>query len=268
MKPIIIAALALYLFGLLQCFLTFYGRGRTIPRGALFAVGGGFVLHTVSLAVVWWQRGHFPLTSLHESFSFFAWATTLGFFLAYLRYRIIALGAFVLPLVTTFLLLASVLWEERRELNPDLHSYWLFLHTTLIFLAYAAFFVSFISGVMYLIQERELKSKRPSIFYYRLPSLEVCDELSYRSLTIGFPLMTLGIITGILWADSVWGRYWSWEPKESAALATWLIYLGMIFYRWTKGWRRRRSAYLSIIGFIAVLFTFLGVGYFKGLHSF
>lgn len=268
MRLILNIALIFYLVGLLKSLVSFYTKKRMFSKLALWAVGLGFLLHTVSLAAAWISERHFPPANIHEALTFLAWAITLSFFLAYFRYRITALGIFVLPLVTTLLLLASVLWDDRKELAPALRSYWLYVHTTLAFLAYAAFFVTFVSGIMYLIQERELKSKNLSLFYYRLPPLEVCDQLSYRSLIIGFPLMTLAIISGMLWADMVWGRYWGWDPKELAALVTWAIYLFLIHYRWTRGGRGRRSAYLSIVGFIAVLFTFIGVRYFKGLHSF
>lgn len=262
------AALCLYILGLLASLLHFSTKKQTLFRLALWSVSTAFLLHTLSLILLGLSKKHFPLTTPHESFSFFAWAITVSFFLAYFRYRIKALGAFVLPLATTLLLFAGLAWDDQKPFPPNLRGIWLYVHTSLAFLAYAAFFVTFISAIMYLIQEHELKSKRLSLFYYRLPSLEVCDDLSYKSLIIGFILMTLGIITGAFWAELVWGRYWVWDPKVISASITWLIYFVLIHYRWTKGWRGRRSAYISIVGFLAILFTFLGAPYFKGLHVF
>jgi cytochrome c-type biogenesis protein CcsB len=267
-QVILFGTLIFYALGLLSSLLNFVTKKRALFNAALGLVGAGFVLHTALLILLGIVKRHFPLTNLHETFSFFSWAITLSFFLVYFRYRITALGTFILPLVTTFLLLAGAVWDERKALSPELLSYWRYVHIPLAILAYVAFFVNFISSIMYLLQERELKSKRFSLLYYRLPSLETCDELSTKSLNLGFVLMTLAIITGAFWADAVWGRYWGWDPKECASFTTWTIYFILIHYRWSKGWRGRRAAYISLIGFVFVLFTFLGVPYFKGLHRF
>lgn len=133
------------------------------------------------------------------------------------------------------------------------------------FLAYAAFFLTFLSGIFYLIQERELKAKRFRFFYFRLPSLQVCDELLRRSLFVGFVAMSITLVTGALWAQQAWGRFWSWDPKETASLITWGIYLLLVYYRLSSSWRGRRAAYISIIGFVSTLFTF-GVNW--GLHTY
>src|SRR5436853_54049 len=133
--------------------------------------------------------------------------------------------------------------------------------------ALAALFIAFAAAVMYLIQERALKSKHSIRFYTWLPSLDICDDLAYRSLAIGFPLITLGIITGALWAQAVWG-VWARDAKVLFSFLTWLVYMLLIFYRLIAGWRGRKAAYLSIVGFIGVLVTFLGANYFGGLHTF
>ena len=132
-----------------------------------------------------------------------------------------------------------------------------------------ALFIAFSAAVLYLIQERDLKSKHPRMFYSRLPSLEICDDLAYRALAIGFPLMTLGILAGALWAQTVWGaKDWARDPKILFSIFTWLIYLLLIHYRLIAGWRGKKAAYLSIAGFVGVLVTFLGTSYFAGLHTF
>jgi cytochrome c-type biogenesis protein CcsB len=140
---------------------------------------------------------------------------------------------------------------------------------TLAFLSYAAFALSFVAGVMYLIQNREIKLKRQSIFFFRLPSIETLDYLGYKLISVGFPLLTLGIITGALWANNAWGSYWSWDPKETWSLITWIIYASYLHARVIAGWSGRKAAYLSIIGFGCVLFTYLGVNLLLGgLHSY
>jgi cytochrome c-type biogenesis protein CcsB len=122
---------------------------------------------------------------------------------------------------------------------------------------------------MYLLQERMLKSKKFSTLYHRLPPLEALDSINYKCLTFGFPLMTMGIISGAVWAESAWGTYWSWDPKETWALITWFLYAALLHGRLTVGWRGRRAAIFAIIGFICLLFTFLGVNLLlSGLHSY
>jgi cytochrome c-type biogenesis protein CcsB len=147
-------------------------------------------------------------------------------------------------------------------------SNWIYIHTPLVILGYVALFIAFSAAVLYLIQERELKSKHPRMFYNRLPSLEICDDLAYRSLAIGFPLMTLGIISGALWAQSAWGTVWTGDAKILLAFVTWLIYLLLIHYRLIAGWRGKKAAYLAIVGFVGVVITFLGASYFTVLHTF
>lgn len=259
--------MALYMVGLLHSLFGFYRKRQFFIDLALALVGGGFVSHTVFLILLGLERRHFPITNLPESLCFFAWSITLTFIVAYFRYKINVLGAFVLPLVSSLMILSQIAWEENHSIPPMLRSKWLYLHSSVAFLAYAAFFLTFISGILYLIQEKELKSKKFRFFYFRLPSLQVCDELLRRSLFVGFALMSATIITGAFWAQQAWGRFWSWDPKEIAALITWAIYLILIQYRLSASWRGRRAAYISIAGFISALFTF-GVSWFMGLHAY
>jgi len=155
------------------------------------------------------------------------------------------------------------------ELSPMLDSWWFPIHVGLAFLGNAVFAVAFIAGVMYLLQERMLKNKRLSALFFRLPSLDTLDSLNYRCLTWGFPLMTMGIISGAVWAHSAWGSYWRWDPKETWALISWFVYAALLHGRLAIGWRGRRAALLAIIGFLCLLFTFLGVNLLlSGLHSY
>jgi cytochrome c-type biogenesis protein CcsB len=256
---------ALYSLGLLHSLLGFYQKRQIFVRIALGMVACGFVGHTLFLVTLGLQRRHFPITSLPESLCFFAWCITLTFMVANLRYRINVLGAFVLPLVSLLTIVSQLMWEEKHAIPPLLKSKWLYLHSTVAFLAYAAFFLTFLSGIFYLIQERELKAKRFRFFYFRLPSLQVCDELLRRSLFVGFVAMSITLVTGAFWAQQAWGRFWSWDPKETASLITWGIYLLLVYYRLSSGWRGRRAAYISIIGFASTLFTF-GINW--GLHTY
>ena len=179
------------------------------------------------------------------------------------------MSSFILPVVFILMLSSSILPREIRPLSPALQSYWLGIHAFLAFLGNAAFAVAFGTGIMYLLQEHYLKSKHLSGLFQRLPSIQVLDEINYKMINLGFPLLTLAIITGALWSESAWGNYWRWDPKEVWSMITWFIYALVLHVRLTAGWRGKRAAVLSIIGFSVVLFTFFGVNLLlKSLHSF
>jgi cytochrome c-type biogenesis protein CcsB len=175
---------------------------------------------------------------------------------------------FVFPLVFILTLAANLISSPQAPLQERLRSLWFYIHIPTLFLGYAAFFVAFSAGIMYLIQERELKRKRPQAFYYRLPSLEICDDLGYRSLSVGFPLLTVGIVAGALWANRALDQPWGWDPKIIWSLITWLMYAILIHYRLSAGLRGRRAALMSIVGFVIVLFTFIGTRHQGSAHSF
>jgi len=257
--------IALYGLGLLHSIFGFLSKRRVFVHVAVGMVGVAFLCHSSFLLLLGFERKHFPITNLPESLSFFAWCITLVFLVVHIRYREVVLGAFVLPLVSLLTVFSEVIWEENRAIPPLLRSKWLYIHTSVAFLAYAAFFLTFISAVLYLVQEKELKNKRFRFLYFRLPSLQVCDELLRRSLFVGFVAMSATIVTGAFWAQQAWGRFWSWDPKETATLITWGIYLMLIAYRLSSSWRGRRAAYISILGFVSILFTF-GVNW--GLHTY
>jgi cytochrome c-type biogenesis protein CcsB len=261
-------ALALYSVGLLHSVLTVLNKKHTLFRASLYSVIAGFIFHATSIAVRALELQYMPLTQRHEAFSFFAAVGALGFLVAYAKYRIASLSVFVFPLIFILTFIANMVYDPSNVIPLALQSNWIYVHTPLIFLGYAALFISFAGAVMYLIQEKELKSKRPSSIFHRLPALAICDDLSYRSLAIGFPLITLGILSGALWAQSAWGTVWGGDLKILLSLFTWFIYLLLINYRLIGGWRGRKAAYLGIAGFITVLISFLGAGYFGGLHTF
>ncbi len=244
------------------------GSRATSGGMAMFA-GAGFILHTLNVVLRLFVSGHMPTASLHEAASFFTWCIVLVFFIIEYRYKMGLLGSFVLPGVFILMLSSSVLPRELRPLPVILRNSWLWLHTVLAFVGEAALAVACGVGMMYLIQERHVKSKRLDGLFHRLPSLKVLDEVNYRLITIGFPLLTLAIITGALWSEAIWGTYWRWDPKEVWSLITWLFYAIVLHARLTAGWHGRRTAILSAAGFIAILFTFFGVNLLlKTFHGF
>jgi cytochrome c-type biogenesis protein CcsB len=206
---------------------------------------------------------HAPLSNFYESLVFFAWSLpALGLF-AFRRHLQGYLGALVSTIACLLLAYASFGGVDSRikPLMPALKSNWLLIHVVTAFLGYAAFALAFGSAILYLVQERRPRASLP-------PAVQL-DRLIYRSTVLGFLLLTLGILTGAVWAETAWGRYWSWDPKETWSLITWLIYATMLHARLLKGWQGRRIAWLAVLGFMAVLFTYFGVSFLlSGLHSY
>lgn len=256
-------ALGLYSVGLAHSVLTALNKKQTLFRPALYSVMGGFVLQVASIVMRAAEVHYLPLTQRYEAFSFFGALATLGFLVAHLKYRIAPLSVFAFPLIFVMTFFANLV-HPSDSIPQILRSHWIYIHVPMVFLGYAALFIAFAAATMYLIQERALKSKHPVRFYNWLPSLDICDDLAYKALAIGFPLITLGIITGALWAENA-GFLWERDSKVLFSFLTWFVYLLLIFYRLIAGWRGRKAAYLYIVGFIGVLVTFLGVG---GIHTF
>jgi cytochrome c-type biogenesis protein CcsB len=263
MNWILWITIALYTLGLLHSIFAFYQKRQVFVQIALWMVVCGFGCHTLFLIWLCLQRGHFPITNLPEALCVFAWCISLTFMIANFRYRIQALGAFILPLVSLLTIFSQVVWEENHSIPARLRSGWVYFHSSVAFLAYAAFFLTFIASVLYLIQEKELKDKNFRFLYFRLPSLQVCDELLRRFLFVGFVAMSLTIISGAISAPQAWGRFW--DPKLIASLITWAIYFILINYHLSGKWHGRRAAYISILGFASTLCTF-GVNW--GLHAY
>jgi ABC-type uncharacterized transport system permease subunit len=261
------AALVFYAFGIAMTVPSVIRRRPTLSPSTLAAVGFGLLLHASALALAGAQIRRLPLTDVCSALSFFSFLATLAFFLVYLRYRMAALGLFMLPLVFV-LTMISALHPERPLANPAFRGGWLLIHIGSSILGYTAFFLTFVAALMYLFQERELKSRRPRALYYRLPSLEVCDELYSRSLLLGLPFLSLGILTGFVSASRMWKGPWELDPKILASLVTWLIYLVLFSTRLSGAYRGRRSAYLAIFGFVAILATFLGISLWSGQHGY
>ncbi len=225
---------------------------------SLWATVAGFLCHIAYFAFRWTESGRIPITSFFEAVNFLGMGVVLVFLIMELRFKIAALGSFMLPLVVLLMVPIFLVSGDIKELNPVLKSGWLGVHTSLAVLGDAAFAFACIVSIMYLIQERQLKSKHLGAIFHRLPSLDIMDTLSYKALTLGWPLFTLGMLTGSIWANSAWGTYWSWDPKETWSLITWVIYLALLHLR-TIGWRGRKMAILSIVGFVFVLVSFFVV---------
>lgn len=226
----------------------------------------GAVFHLLAIVLRSVNLGHFAVTMSPEALSFFVWILVVTYLVIQLRLKLRILGSFVSPLAVVFMLISTLLPVRIIPQTGILQSGWVVLHVTTLFLANALFALAFSAGVMYLLQERQIKHKSFGYLYSRLPSLERLDEINYYCLMVGFFLMTGGLVTGFGYASLVWGSPWHWDPKEIFSLLTWFFYAILLHERLAVGWRGRRAAWLAIFGFSAVLITFLGVNLLLKSH--
>ncbi len=260
-------AVGFYGAGTLLLVPSVWRRRPFMSPAAMGALAAGLMLHAVGLGLRASELERLPITDVRSALSFFAFLTTLAFFLVYLRYRNVSLGLFMLPLVFLLTLVSAAQPGQSFE-SPSFRSGWLLAHILTILLGYVGFLLTFVAAIMYLIQESELKSKRPRALYYRLPSLEVCDALYYRSLLFGLPLLSLGLALGFVYASRAWKGPWAFDPKILAAMVTWLIYLILFAARVSGSWSGRRAAYLAIFGFTLMMVTFVGISVVSGPHGY
>jgi ABC-type uncharacterized transport system permease subunit len=270
MRSLLLAVLAAYVVAAIHAVLAFINKRRILQRVSDWALAAGFVLHTAALLADWVLDGHYPLFFLPETLSFLAWTLVASYAVVRYRYRESALGSFTLPLVTV-LTFVALLIRSNPGAGPaaGFSDSWLFpIHTTLLFFAYAAFFVVFVASVMYLLQERELKLKTFGAVFHRLPSLTTVNEIATTSAVTGLTLLTVGIASGMLWSSTRDGHVWHNDPKEIFAALTWFLYLALIIYRSSSRWRGRRAAWMGVAGFALVLCTFFGARLMGGYHVF
>ncbi len=241
--------------------------GRLGTGVALLGLAGnaaGFILRWVESYQLGFGRA--PLSNLYESLIFYAFCITLVYLAVERRTANRTIGAFSMPLAFLAMAYASLspnISDRIQPLIPALKSNWLIAHVVTCFVGYAAFAVAFGVSLMYLFKRQE-----PASAAGQMPPVETLDELTHQLVVFGFLFLSAGIITGAVWANSAWGRYWGWDPKETWSLITWFIYAALLHARLTRGWRGRRIAYLSVLGFSAVLFTYFGVNLLPGLHSY
>jgi ABC-type uncharacterized transport system permease subunit len=232
------------------------------------AVIAGFALHTVALGTGIVTEGHLPLYGAQEVCSFLGWALVLYFLIVQTRYPTNALAALLFPTATALTLISALApaigqTPESLASAPMLFS----LHAGLMLMAYAAFLMMFMAGVMYMVQEREIKEKRFGAIFYRLPSLDTCDSIGFRALSVGFVLLTLGTIAGVVWLRLERGVFFSGTPIEIFTVCTWLVYMALMHYRLTAGWRGRRAALVSIVGFGLVVVSLFVFRISGGFHT-
>lgn len=268
----------LYLFCTVLYFNSLSFRSKKLGNLALLSTWVALALHTVAILARWVESyrlgfGHAPLSNMYESLVFFSWCITFIYLLWEMKLKTRIVGAFAMPfsfLTIAYAALSPGVSDRIDPLIPALQSNWLHAHVITCFLSYASFAISCALSVMYLFKASKEESGQPVEGFLSLfPSLESLDTLIYKTIVVGFPLLTIGIVTGSAWANYAWGAYWSWDPKETWSLITWFVYAVFLHARFTREWRGKRTAILSLIGFGAVIFTYFGVNYvLSGLHSY
>ncbi|MBT8333073.1 MAG: c-type cytochrome biogenesis protein CcsB [Desulfobacterales bacterium] len=234
------------------------------------------LIQTAGLLLRWVESyqmgiGHAPLTNMYESVVFFAWVIIILYLGVEWKFKTKTIGAFAVPMAFLAMAYASFAPINRgiNPLVPALQSNWLLAHVITCFVGYAAFAIAAALGIMYLAKSWSVKPGDKSDSREMLPSLKVLDDMIHKSIIFGFIWLSAGIITGAIWANSAWGTYWSWDPKETWSLITWFVYAITLHARYTRGISGKAIAWLSLIGFLAVIFTYYGVNFLlSGLHSY
>ncbi|MBI4202921.1 MAG: cytochrome c biogenesis protein CcsA [Chloroflexi bacterium] len=232
-----------------------------VQRYATILTVIGLVFLTLCLVFRTVATGHGPFSNMYEFSLAFAWGILAVYLYFLWRHNAITLGVLAIPMVLAMLWYAGTLPSEIQPLVPALQNNLLLsLHVSVAIIAYGASAIAFATAMLFMVQVRA---------HYRwLPPGLLLEDLGYRSVIIGFPLLALTIILGAVWADQAWGRFWGWDPKETASLVTWLIYGGYLHARAIRGWRGTKSALLLVMGFAAVLVTYFGNYFLGGLHSY
>lgn len=267
-----------YLFStLLYVAMVVFKANKLGPVATVFTAIA-WVIQTAGLGLRWIESyqmgiGHAPLTNMYESVVFFAWTIVILYLLIEWKFKTKVIGAFAIPFAFLAMAYASFSADISKSISPlvpALQSNWLISHVVTCFIGYAAFAVAAGLGVMYLLKSRTAGDENDDeAKSHTLPPLKVIDDITHKTMVFGFIWLSAGIITGAIWANSAWGTYWSWDPKETWSLITWFFYAITLHARYTRGWSGTKIAILSIAGFFSVIFTYYGVNFLlSGLHSY
>ena len=297
--PVLALGLGAFALLLLALPLAFWsvssgGQGSRLVR--LLVASANLAL-TAQLVLRWWQSGHFPISNLYESLCFLAWASTLTQLLVERSYPSPVVAAAATPMALGGVAFASFALPDQLQqaapLVPALRSSWLVMHVSVIMVSYAALLVGSLLSLAVLFTDRnrqlELRSSSIGSGGFRQAELalgagggaglnlssatlslsEQLDSLSYRTITVGFLLLSVGIVSGAVWANEAWGSWWSWDPKETWALICWLVYAAYLHTRLSRGWQGRRPALVAVAGFVVICVCYIGVNLLGiGLHSY
>ena len=256
----------LYFAAMILYFIFIAVQKEMISRIAIIIQGGGFVLHTAALICRGIGAGRLPMTNQYEFATSFAWGICLVSLIFILKFHFPVLGTFASPVMFLIIGYAAMQSKDVHELMPALKSNWLGFHVSTAIIAYGSFGVSFVLALIFLLRE---KISKGGFLDRHIPDKEKLDLISYRSIALGLLFLTFTIITGAIWAERAWGSYWSWDPKETWSLITWIVYAIYLHLRIRKGYEGKAAAVFAAIGFVCVMFTYIGVNTFlPGIHSY
>ncbi|MBL7115982.1 MAG: c-type cytochrome biogenesis protein CcsB [Kiritimatiellae bacterium] len=253
---------AIYLLALVTAAIALFAWRKPLSWVSIGALSAGALLQTVYIGMRWVEAGRAPFSNMFESLVLFAWALAVVYLVVRARINIPALSTATCLMVLLVMAYASAFESDIKPLMPALQSNWLSVHVFTCFLGYSGFAISFLSAIGFLVIARA-NSKCPD------ETKNNIDMVTAKTISFGFLFLTVGIITGAVWANSAWGTYWSWDPKETWSLITWFVYAIFLHCRYMRGWHGRRAAWIAIFGFCCVLFTYFGVSrWLPGLHSY
>lgn len=231
----------------------------------------GLIPNTIAWFISWSEQGRIPVANMSEFANLMCWMAAALFLFLIWKFKQKVIGAFIAPLIFMTLYTSIYFYKGLdADLNPALQSSWLTWHVILAALGSGGFLVSAAVSVAYLVKEKlEISKATDGSVYKLLPSLEVLDEINYKTVSISYPLYTVGaLFFGAIWAQYAWGTFWGWDPKEIGALVIWIFYSAYLHARFRRGWRGRRAAWMSIIGFILVAVSFFGNNFLGGNHAY
>ena len=258
--------LLLYIIATVLYFVFFGLRKDKLAKPANIVLLIGFIIHTLALVARTIGAGRLPLTNQYEFATSFAWGIALCCLVFIHKFKLQALGTFASPVLFLIIGYAAMQSKVVRELMPSLRSGWLAFHVITAIISYGSFAVAFAVSLMFLFRQRMADTLFTRV---NIPDEKRLDIISYRVVAFGFLFLTLVIVTGAIWAEQAWGSYWSWDPKETWALITWIIYAIYLHLRLVKKWYGKPAALFAVIGFICVIFTYIGVNLFlPGIHSY
>jgi ABC-type transport system involved in cytochrome c biogenesis permease subunit len=254
-------AAALYSIGLVDSIFLLTRQREPFFRMALGAFGLGGLFHLVSMVELGLIQHQFPVTDTYQRLSLCAFLITVSFLFAYWKYKTASLSVFIFPLVFVLTLIAALGNNDSGWTSETLKNSWLIAHIVFILLGFAAVLFTAVAAVLYLVQETRLKNKNfDNGAGFRLPPLGVLDDLVSTSLSLGFVFITIGVIIIIVWASATHGISWIGNPQVDISLITWAIYLVLIFFRTSAGWRGRKAAFLAIAALFFSLVTWMTHG--------
>ncbi len=268
----------LYAAAMFLYFLYAAVKKPILSRLAIRVQAAALLVHTAAIVLRGIDMGRLPMANQYEFATAFAWALALVSLIFILKFDFPVLGAFSSPVTLLLAVYAGLMKlnelktiaengaDSIKNLMPALRSSWLGIHVSTVIVAYGALGVSFVLSILFLVRDR---MKENGFWDAHIPKKEKLDTISYRCISLGMMFLTVTIFIGGIWAENAWGSYWTWDPKETWALVTWLIYLVYLHLRIKKGWSGRAAAIFGVVGFVCVLFTYIGVNtLLPGLHSY